>query len=66
MFGIKFNPVKNTRPIKTIEREIEQTRARYQHYLKTGEVTLPKINVVKESFPVKVVKFLKSLIRANK
>ena len=36
MFGIKFNPVKNTRPIRTIEREMEETRARYQHYLKTG------------------------------
>ncbi len=35
MFGIKFSPVKNTRPIKTIEREIESTRARYQHYLET-------------------------------
>ncbi len=66
MFGIKFNPVKNTRPIRTIEREMEETRARYQHYLKTGEITLPQRNVVKESFPVKAAKFLKALIRANK
>lgn len=66
MFGVKFNPSKNTKPLRTIEREMEQTRARYQHYLKTGEVTLPQRNVVKESFPVKVVKFVKSLIRANK
>ncbi len=66
MFGVKFNPVKNTKPLRTIEREMEQTRARYQHYLKTGEITLPQKNIVKESFSVKVAKFLKSLIKANK
>lgn len=66
MFGVKFNPTKNTKPLKTIEREVEQTRARYQHYLKTGEITLPQKNIVKESFSVKVAKFLKSLIKANK
>lgn len=66
MFGIKFSPVKNTRPLRTIEREVEATRARYQHYLKTGEVTLPQRTPVKESFPIKVSKFFKSLINANK
>ena len=35
MFGIKFSPVKNTRPLRTIEREMEMTKARYQHYLDT-------------------------------
>ncbi len=66
MLGVKFNPTKNTKPFRTIEREMEQTRARYQHYLKTGEVTLPQRNIVKESFPVKAFKFIKALIRANK
>ncbi len=35
MFGIKLSTAKNTRPIRTIEREMEMTRARYQKYLDT-------------------------------
>ncbi len=66
MFGIKFSPVKNTRPLRTIEREMEMTRARYQHYLKTGEITLPPKETVKESTLTKTVKFIKSMINANK
>ena len=35
MFGIKLSTAKNTRPIRSIEREMEMTRARYQKYLET-------------------------------
>lgn len=36
MFNIKcFRPVTNARPIRTIEKEMIETRARYNEYLKT-------------------------------
>ena len=30
MFPIRFSKIKATRPLRTIEREMEETRARYQ------------------------------------
>ena len=35
MFPIRFSKIKATRPLRTIEREMEETRARYQKYLDT-------------------------------
>ena len=35
MFGVKFNPPQNIKTLRTLEQEMEQTRARYQEYLNT-------------------------------
>lgn len=38
MFGISFKPKSAARPLRTIEREVEATRARYNIYKTTGKI----------------------------
>ena len=47
MFGISFKPKSVVRPLRTIEREVEATRARYNEYLKntSSDYTAQRSNV---------------------
>ena len=47
MFGISFKPKSVVRPLSTIEREVEATRARYNEYLKntSSDYTAQRSNV---------------------
>lgn len=65
MLKINFKQA-SSRPIRTIEREMEATRARYKTYRETGKIIHEAPKRIKQSPITSIYKFIKSLINANK
>ena len=64
MFGISLRSKSVARPLRTIEREVEATRARYNTYKSTGKIVFEENNAVKpKPSPMKkIFNFIKNLI----
>lgn len=66
MFGISLKPKSVARPLRTIEREVEATRARYNTYKSTGKIVFEENKAVKTSPMKNIINFMKKLISRDK
>ena len=66
MFGISLKPKSVARPLRTIEREVEATRARYNIYKSTGKIVFEENKAVKTSPMKNIINFMKKLISRDK